>query len=85
MIQFTVVLKNIIRERGIWGPLSKTNAQYNLYLISPEKMEGTQIFTYKDYSSDGSISLRDKNVTRKVTFVKSKHSDHPSLKLYLGL
>ena len=63
-IQFSVVFKEVIRERGYLELIAKINAQYNLNLIAPDRMEGTRVFNKKHYNSDGSI-WKAKNGTEK--------------------
>jgi len=70
-IQFSVVLKIV----GVSGPISMAKGQYNLNLITSDKMIGTIIFNSKRYNSDGSI-WEDKNGTKKTSPIKQKHSDN---------
>jgi tetratricopeptide (TPR) repeat protein len=71
-IQFSVVFKEVIRERGYLELIAKINAQYNLNLIAPDRMEGTRVFNKKHYNSDGSI-WKAKNGTEKEHASKSPY------------
>jgi hypothetical protein len=75
-IQFSVVLKTVVGERGSLCLVERRNVQYNLILTAPDKMEGTAVFNSKLYESDGSI-CKNENGTKKTSFSKMKHSDHP--------